>query len=280
MLFAALACVVAACSDEEPSRVERLLVALERNDPEARGLDELGPDDAGAVPAITAMLARDERRYVQLRLVRALGAIRHRDALPALERALRHPDAVVRAEAAAAHWSISGERDPGLDVLLALLAGPRPGRGFALAALSGLEELPARELAPELAAALERGVPEAADALVLLGPDAEAALPAVRAAADQRDDLRLRAAAAHALYRLGGDPDHALELLLADLPDVPPMARARYHEAVRDIARGRPDDVVAAVERHLLAPGAPEETRRLGRKVLDELGLADAEEDR
>ncbi len=267
---------LAACSDDETARVQPLLDALARDAPDANaGLGGLGPDDTDAVAPICRMIEADNRRYVQLALIRVLQKIGDHDAVPALGGALKHHDAVVRAAAAAAHWSITKTHRPGLAHLIEAILGPRSGRATALKEFERAQDIPAA-VVNDLAAGVRREIPEAADAIASLGPDGEAALPALRATLAQKSSLAMRAAAARALYRVGGDPKRALAILVGDLASVPPMARQRYHRAIMEMKQDRPNDVAAAVETMLLAASQPEKTRLLGVQILKECGIGGA----
>ncbi|MFJ4869486.1 HEAT repeat domain-containing protein [Streptomyces sp. NPDC088757] len=211
--------------------VPLLARALEEEDEVRRELlyaaDGLGPSAAMLAPALRRRLARvelDERLYDRAApLLHALAAVRGAQALPEVLRVLRGAPANRRdrvREAAlrtlAAFGPAAREAVPELRELLA--DGSAAVSTAAARALWAVEEDTAGVL-PALERWLRPGLPDAdrcAAARVLgeIGPAAAPAAPALRPALASRDPwVRVRAAAA--LWRVTGETEEALPVLLA-----------------------------------------------------------------
>ncbi|MFC8790094.1 HEAT repeat domain-containing protein [Streptomyces cinereoruber] len=189
--------------------------------------DGLGPAAAGLAPLLRRRLARvglDERLYDRAApLLHALAAVRGAQALPEVLRILRGAPANRRdrvREAAlrtlAAFGPAAREAVPDLRELLA--DGSAAVSTAAAGALWAIEEDPA-EVLPVLERWLRPDLPGAdrcAAARVLggIGPSAVAAAPALRPALGSRD-LWVRVRAAAALWRVTGETEEALPVLLA-----------------------------------------------------------------
>ncbi|MGA5872160.1 HEAT repeat domain-containing protein [Streptomyces cinereoruber] len=189
--------------------------------------DGLGPAAAGLAPLLRRRLARvglDERLYDRAApLLHALAAVRGAQALPEVLRILRGAPANRRdrvREAAlrtlAAFGPAAREAVPDLRALLA--DGSAAVSTAAAGALWAVEEDPA-EVLPVLERWLRPDLPGAdrcAAARVLggIGPSAVAAAPALRPALGSRD-LWVRVRAAAALWRVTGETEEALPVLLA-----------------------------------------------------------------
>ncbi|MES9805853.1 HEAT repeat domain-containing protein [Streptomyces cinereoruber] len=189
--------------------------------------DGLGPAAAGLAPLLRRRLARvglDKRLYDRAApLLHALAAVRGAQALPEVLRILRGAPANRRdrvREAAlrtlAAFGPAAREAVPDLRALLA--DGSAAVSTAAAGALWAVEEDPA-EVLPVLERWLRPDLPGAdrcAAARVLggIGPSAVAAAPALRPALGSRD-LWVRVRAAAALWRVTGETEEALPVLLA-----------------------------------------------------------------
>ncbi|MGK5693842.1 HEAT repeat domain-containing protein [Streptomyces sp. URMC 128] len=164
----------------------------ERAVPLLSALAALG--DAESVPSVLRLL-RGMPNGLRLRdavtgaAVRALGAFggAAREAIPDLRGLLQTDCAVAAADAL---WSVTGEAETVVPVLLRRLTGPGSGRGR-----------PADATA-------------AADVLGRLGPAAATALPGLRRMTGSGDASQ-RAAAACAVWRIAGEPERVLPVLRA-----------------------------------------------------------------
>ena len=212
----------------------------------AVALGRLGPDAAGAVSGLAALLWDDEEEVranaawalgqVGPAAVEAVGglvgalfddshAVRGRAAVAlgalgpsaplaeeALRDGLRDGDLATRAAMAGALWCVTADSEEALPVLVELL---------------GSDNLPARR--------------SAAQALARVGSDADAAVPALlKALAD--DGAPVRAAAARALAALGTADEEVVLALAAAVGDADQEVSAAAEEALTALGAVGPDD--------------------------------------
>ncbi len=155
------------------------------------GLGAIGQAAAAAVPEVLLCLERGWGEWAAASTLGRLGPAA-RSAEPALRRALDHADADVRASAAWALWRVTGQVEATLSVFAAMLDG---GPETAATAAELLAELgpAAGRLAPKLSPLLGYGH------------------------RDPRTAAWVRVRAARALWRLDGQTQTVLPVLLAEL---------------------------------------------------------------
>ena len=157
-----------------------------------RGLSAIGNRGLAAVPALTKKLL-DKNEQVRRFAALALGAVGSKEAVPALRRALRDRSSDVRIEAANALLKFDSANRGSWEVLKEELqsqrAWPREQAAFSLGELG----LPAEEAVPLLVKLLKddfvRVRAAAAEALGKIGPAAAVALPDLKLAARDREQI-------------------------------------------------------------------------------------------
>jgi HEAT repeat protein/Flp pilus assembly protein protease CpaA len=191
----------------------------------ASGLQEMGPAAKAAVPALCSALEYGSER-LRRKAVEALAAIRSQAdvAVPALAKVLRDPDWYVRSGAAAALGAYGAEGRAAVPELTQALKDKeglvQVAAAFALYRIEGRTEPAVPVLLEILEDGNERSYAphSAAETLGKIGPPARAAIPPLTAAL-RKDDRRLRIRAAGALWKITGEPDPALSVLIEALQD-------------------------------------------------------------
>jgi HEAT repeat protein len=187
-------------------------------------LGALGPAASDAVPALSDLVTATNDARIVGAAVKALGKIGDANAAPALETALRHPDAAVRGQAATALVAL-GPGSVTVKTLLDLLRSD-PSADVRAAADKALRaKLPSltKDDVPPLRDGLKSGKPAVcvycADAVARLGGQARDAVPEL-AALLEADDREVRLHAVQALQGVGEAAQPALpgleRLLSAD----------------------------------------------------------------
>ncbi|MFJ6248915.1 MULTISPECIES: HEAT repeat domain-containing protein [unclassified Streptomyces] len=189
--------------------------------------DGLGPSAAMLAPALRRELARvelDERLYDRAApLLHALAAVRGAQALPEVLRVLRGAPANRRDRVREAALRTLAAFGPAAREAVPELRGFLADESAAVSTAAARALWAAEEGTAEVLAVLERWLRQdlpgadrcaAAQALGEIGPAAAAAAPALRPALASRDPwVRVRAAAA--LWRVTGETEEALPVLLA-----------------------------------------------------------------
>jgi HEAT repeat protein len=224
----AFAAAVRGYDGKVEAEVAALLEKLESADADvvrqaAQALHELGPDAAPAVDELIAIVERDNDRN-RMPAVFALIGIgpKAERAVPALIEAARHKtDFHTRYQACRALGAIGPAAKPAVPVLLEGLKESNPSvRGHAALALGGIGPEVGPPAIEQLALALADKSQvvrqRAVIALGMLGPAAKSSLPAIeRGLADDTIDARVDAVTA--VYRITGDKQRALPLLIAEI---------------------------------------------------------------
>lgn len=165
-----------------------------------------GPAAGAAVPVLLPFLTDDDRWPAAARALGGIGPA----AAPAADALRRRAEDQTRESAAAwAHWRVSGDPQPAVDVLVRLTDG--------------------------------RALPAILRHVADLGPLAAAAVPRLRQLTESTDDWA-KAEAAHALWRVSGEPAEAVAVLTT---------------VARPLAEDRCSPVMRAALRYLADMGTP-----------------------
>jgi HEAT repeat protein len=228
--------LIEAIAQTGPQAPKALVQQLEHDDPAVRSMvvRHLGLKARGGAkvrePIVEAL--RDPAVEVRIAAVQALGHLdrRAKDLAPRLAGLLDEPDPTLRAEAAIALVRIEGRvSDVTRPVLVSsVTAASYLTRWRVMQALGGV----GKDVLPTLIAGLKEGDYSRlviAEALARIGPEAEAAIPALLSALE-RPNPPVRARAAVALVAVGGplEPARAALLEALEAPELDPRLHGRF----------------------------------------------------
>jgi HEAT repeat protein len=203
----------------------------------AKLLGEIGGDARAAAPSLARVLKDDGNTETRAEAARALGLTGAYSAIPALTKALKDEEAIVRLTAAQSLVALGAEAEAVLPTLTKSLKSPRPAEQQAAARLLG-------NLGPEAAPAvlaLQESLVDAdplvtyriAEALGRIGPGAKGAVPLLKSkATDHQEAALFRVPSAVALWRISRDPA-AAELLRAALAEKKTMHPPPHNALLR-----------------------------------------------
>jgi len=272
--FLGLILVCAACGGGPDPEIEQLVDALESGDREGRELARIGRDKREHLEPVYELMARDNRRFVQLTCLEAiLSAGAGDDALAPVERALDHPDGAVAILAALTHWKISGRADPGLDYLVAQVSAT-PSSRPALLLLERAAPIPASIVEPIVEAG--NVTSQRLPLLGALGTSAAAAAPGVEALLDAKDVLT-RIQAAETLYRITGALQPSVERLVREFRNDNLFLRQRIAATWLAMRNSHPDAMEAELRAMLSDKSGP--VRHMAVVILGDTGATGAKQD-
>jgi HEAT repeat protein len=203
-----------------------LTKALDDKDPVVRreaatSLGQIGPTANPALPALAKAL-KDPSQAVRREAARAFGLI-HEDAklsVPALISALKDGDGYVRSAvlgALAAYGSQAEEAIPAVAEIMKEPGGQQVDVGTAAAStLRKLGPKATAVLVDKLASPVPKDRTGAVNSLAEMGQVGKAAIPKIEGLLKDKD-ASVRLAAALAIWRLGGNADHAVAILRQNL---------------------------------------------------------------
>lgn len=251
-----------------PDALPELMVALQ--DPDQRvcvgaasAIHQIGPAAKHLVPELLTLLEKDDSR-TRIPLIRCLQGIGPdaKAGVPALIKLLDHADFHTQYWTCRALGAIGAEARPAVPALCARTkAGSASVRRNAAAALGRIGPVIGTEGLQTLIAALGDGAEPVRENAVIalgeLGAFAAPALPAIREALARRT-IAARVQSARALWRITGDPENAVPLLIEQLQtldqieaaaalvaDIGPAARAAVPALAGRLTDAEEDEKIA-----------------------------------
>jgi HEAT repeat protein len=215
-------------------------------------LAEVGPEAAPAVPALLELL--EAQGELRISVMTTLGAIgpEARAAVPMLTAALdKKEPRYLRCTAAEAVWKIEPQNERIVPALRDILRGPKTDTANRAQAIRVLGQIgpKAKAAVPDLAKIIqddEVAMRLAAIATVAeIGSGAQAAIPALTAALDKKEFPSIRCAAAGALWKITGEPNQVVPVLVGIALDLDVVAPERRQSA--ELLRGIGPKAKAAV---------------------------------